>query len=104
MSSLSTAPAERGARTARAPAPASNRRRVSKRETGGWVISIGSIGVLFCPRHVFGVEGQLNFFPAVIVLRPEHIEGLTRQNRADRAIARRHSLTASAVHPHAGAP
>src|SRR5262245_14079713 len=86
ISSLSTALAGRGVNIARAPAPMSRRRRVndiSERDRELVISTRGLVGAV----HIFGVERQLNFLPALIMLRLEHVERLAGEHGAHCAVA-----------------
>src|SRR5262249_46757003 len=89
MSSFSTAPAERGANTARTPAPTSRRRRVNGKGARDWELVIFTRGLVGAV-HIFGIEGQLNFFPAFVMLVHEHVEWLAGEHSPHRAVARCH--------------
>src|SRR5262245_3796635 len=101
MSSLSTAPAERGANRARAPAPTSRRRRVNgkgARDRKLVIFTRGLVGAV----HIFGIEGQLNFFPTFVMLGLEHIERLAGEHGAHRAVARCHCGHGASIHARKG--
>src|SRR5262245_10977018 len=99
MSSLSTALAGRDTSAARALAPTSSRRRVNDKRVSDCELAsvIFSIRGLIGAEHVFGIEGQFNFFPAFIMLGLKHIERLAGEYGAHCAVARRHCGNAAAV-------
>src|SRR5579862_10023759 len=94
MSTLSTALALRGASVASAPALAasSKRRRLSlgsKSWITGFSLPCGNV-----VEHLLGVEGEINFFPHVVMIRAQHGVGLPDKDRAHGAVAHRLELGA----------
>src|SRR5207247_6282354 len=90
-SSRVCAPACHGCQTDAAEAPASSMRRDrrSGRLTTGarscepvTVMESDSQTISSAPKHILGVEGDLDVFPQLIILRPQHLERLAGQDRA----------------------